>query len=348
MLGSRFILCSRYAAGMRTSPLRERSRALAPGVALLGCIVGSAFALHMWIPAVSPLSAALILGVIVANTLGWPDRGAAGTQFAAKRLLRTGIALLGVELSLSSLTSLGLTGLLAVTCVVVVTLFAVPAIGRLLGIAPDLSLLIGVGYGICGASAIAAAKPHTQASEQEASYAIGLVAIFGSLSIFTLPALAGLLHLSDPVFGTWAGAAVHDVGQVVATASMRSDAAMRAAIVVKLARVALLAPIILVLSMRNRRASLSLGDATRPPLMPGFVVVFLGLATLSSLGVVSAGVTAIATTASKVLTAFGLAALGVNVRWRDLREVGGKPLVLGVVAWITIGAAGLAAALVTQ
>ena len=322
-------------------------RSVIPGITLLTAIVGTAFAINRVWSAASPLTVSVLLGFLVSNLLGWPSAAARGNAFAAKHLLRAGIALLGFELSLSAIADLGVRGVLAIALVVSVTVLGVPLIGKALGVSPELSLLVGVGYGICGASAIAAAKPQTKATEQEASYAIGLVALFGSLSIFVLPTLGAALGLSDIAFGTWAGSAVHDVGQVVATASVRGDIALQQAVIVKLARVAMLAPVVLMLALRHRREVLH-ATAERPPLLPGFVIAFLAFAAIGSTGLVAQHAVDSIVFVSKVLIAFGLAALGVNVRWRALRAVGGRPLLLGVVAWALVATTGLIATLITR
>lgn len=316
----------------------------APGLALIGAIVLASFALNHFLAAVSPLTSSVALGFLVVNLVGWPAWAEPGTRLAARGLLRTGVALLGMDLSLQALIDLGPGGALAVIAVVTVTIVGVTLLARWFGLSQDLGLLIGVGFGICGASAVAAVRPQTDATEQEASYAVGLVAICGTLSIGVLPLIGAALGLSDHMFGLWAGAAVHDVGQVVATASTRGDAALRAAVIVKLARVALLAPVVLIMSVRHRRrAADGHTHAARVPLVPGFVLGFLALAAINSTGVVPASVTADVAFAGKVLIAFGLAALGLGVRWHELRKVGSKPLALGLLAWVLVAGVALLA-----
>lgn len=310
----------------------------APGLALIGLLVALAFLVNSRWAAVSPLTSSVVIGFLVVNLIGWPERATAGTRFAGKHLMRAGVALLGTELSFSALAGLGWRGLLAVVLIVSLTIVGIRLLARLFGLSDELGLLIGVGYGICGASAVAAVHPQTEATEQEASYAIGLVAICGSLSIAVLPIVGAALGLSDHVFGLWAGAAVHDVGQVVATASVRGDVALHAAVIVKLARVAMLAPVVLLVSLRKRRntGSAAVLDAPKVAPIPAFVVGFLVLAGLNSLGVIPAPVADASSLLSKVLIGFGLAALGVGVRWRELRAVGSKPLALGMLAWVLV------------
>lgn len=209
----------------------------------------------------------------------------------------------------------------------------------------ELGLLMGIGYGICGATAVAAVRPQTKATQEETSYAIGMITLCGSLSIIVLPFLAGVLGLADSTFGSWAGSAVHDVGQVVATASIRGDVAIESAIVVKLARVTMLAPIVILLSIRHRRQLAAEGLANDPaasvPWIPGFVVGFFAFVLINNLGVVPDNITHGLVWLNRVLLAFGLAALGSGVRWRELRAIGPRPLMMGLTAWLLVGSTAL-------
>lgn len=309
-----------------------------PGLAIVAALVAGAFAVHALVPAASVLTAAVVLGVIIANTTGVPPAAGPGIALAGKRVLRVGVALLGAGLSFEALAALGLPGLLAVTAVVAITIGGVLVLARLLGVSTDLALLIGAGYGICGASAIAAVRPHTHATDGETSYAVALVALCGSLSIAVLPAIAALLGLGDVAFGRWAGAAVHDVGQVVATAGVRGATAVDAAIIVKLARVALLAPVVLLFTLRNR-ARTERADVARVAPLPGFVVGFLALAALNTLGAIPVAIAGPIAFAAKFALALGLAALGLGVRWQALRAIGVQPFILGLAAWGLVAAA---------
>lgn len=319
-----------------------------PGLGLTAAVVGAAYALNAGIPSLSPLSLSVVLGVLVANVIRMPAAAVPGVHFSGRSLMRLGVALLGMEVSIRSLIGLGWSTIIAVLVVVTVTILGVAALAQMLGLPRDFGLLIGVGYGICGASAVAAAKSQTRTTEEQASYAVALVALCGTLSIAILPILGAIFGLGDLAFGRWAGAAVHDVGQVVATASTRSNLALHAAIVVKLARVAMLAPVVLLLSLRARRLELHVGtNAKRPPLLPLFVIGFLVLSVVNSLAIVPHDITSVIVQAAQILMAFGLAALGLNVRWRDLRAVGGRPLVLGLLAWVLVAAVALIVVLIT-
>jgi uncharacterized integral membrane protein (TIGR00698 family) len=317
-------------------------RALVPGLALalVGAIVGAL--VHARTDSVSAHVVAVLVGVVVANA------GFAGTimqpglRMAARRVLRIGIALVGFRLSLGEVYDLGPRALFAVCIVVALTFAGTRALGRWLGLSPSLSLLVATGYSICGASAIAAAEPFSDATEEEVAYSIALVTLCGSLAIFVLPALGEVFGMGNQAYGSWVGASVHDVGQVVAAASTRDVVALKAAVVVKLTRVALLAPLLLGIAIAARRraagtaAASGLAEAKRPPILPLFVVMFLAAVAVRSTGVMSGDSLELTSQAESILISMGLVGLGAGVRIGRLRQVGARPLVLGLISWVLV------------
>jgi uncharacterized integral membrane protein (TIGR00698 family) len=308
-------------------------------------------AVHEWRPSVSAHVVAVLVGVLIGNLPVGRVTSAVGLRMAGRHLLRAGIAVLGLRLSLGEIADLGPRLVLAVVLVVGCTFAGTRLLGRLLGLSPGFALLVATGYSICGASAIAAAEPFADATEEEVAYSIGLVALCGSLAIGVLPAIGGMLGLSSEVFGAWVGASVHDVGQVVAAASTKDQEAVRTAVVVKLTRVALLAPLLAGVAVeaqrrrRNTGAAPGTGSVTgaRPPLLPWFVVAFLGAAALRSTGVLSASTLSAAQHVETFLISVGLVGLGSQVVWRRLRVLGGRPLVLGASSWLLVAATSLVA-----
>lgn len=323
---------------------RASAPALLPGLAVVGVVAALAFAVAAW-SGVSPLVVGIALGAVVANGITLPAVLLPGVAFAARSLLRVGIVLLGLRLSLGDLAGLGADGLLVVAMVVVVTFVGTQLLAKRLGIGPELGLLVATGYSICGASAIAAVNGVVHADEEETAYAITLVTICGTLSIFALPAIADLVGLAGAQFGTWVGASVHDVGQVVATASHGDAAAVEAATVVKLTRVVLLAPLVALVALdrRRRRRTLSLSAAAndpfveeQPPLLPLFVVGFLVAILLRTSGLLSDGALDVAAHAEKILLTVALVGMGMAVRVSRMRRLGARPLVLGLLAWVLV------------
>ena len=223
-----------------------------PGLALTaGAVAVAWFANRMW-PTLSPLTAAVVLGVLAANLLPAAVMSAArpGLQVAAKQVMRLGIVLLGLQLALGDVLELGWQTLVLVVAVVFATFFGTQWLGHRMGLPGRQPLLIATGFAICGASAVAAMegvtrRPGESEDDPDPVLAVALVTLCGSLAILVLPLLRGPLGLHDPaVFGHWVGASVHDVGQVVAASSSGGAVAVNGAVVVKLMRVAMLAPMV--------------------------------------------------------------------------------------------------------
>jgi len=332
---------------------------VAPGlvVALAAACLG--MLVHQLSDAVSPHVVVIIVVVVAANTGVVRASHRPGLKLAGRRVLRLGIVFVGFRLSLSEVLDLGPRAFAAVCLVVVVTFFGTQLLGRWLGLSSSLSMLIATGYSICGASAIAAVEPFSDATDEDVAYAIALVTLCGSLAIGVLPTLGSLLGLSSHAFGSWVGASVHDVGQVVAAASIRDATALKAAVVVKLTRVSLLAPLLLGIAVSaRRRASRSAGSASiagpelvegpavgtrRPPILPMFIVMFLVAAAVRSTGTLSTGALSGIKQVETLMLGMGLAGLGSGVDIRRLRRLGGRPLALGLASWVLVAAAALGA-----
>ena len=322
-----------------------------PGFALIAALVALAFEINHLQSAISPLALCVAFGFIVANFIQWPAFAAPATKLSSKTIMRIGVALLGAQVSVASLREIGLKGVLTVGIVVTCTIFGILGLSKLFKMSGDLGLLIGVGFGVCGATAVAAIRPQTRATEEETSYAIGLISLCGTLSIFLLPLIGHAIGLDTREFGSWAGAAVHDVGQVVATASVWGDGADKYAIVVKLARVCLLAPIVLIISIRHRRWLTSQGKAetasAKIPLIPYFVLGFISVAIIHNLVDINERLLADIVFTSKLMLGAGLVALGSGVRWKAIRAIGPRPMAMGMIAWVIVAGVALAAVKIT-
>ncbi len=314
---------------------------IVPGVAVAVAATGAAVFVNASVPQISTLIVAVVIGILIGNGSDRVDMLRPGLTFAGKKLLRVGVVLLGLRLSIGQVTALGLPTLVLVVATVAVTFFGTQAIGRRLGLSKPLSLLIATGYSICGASAIAAMESTSEAEEEEVAVAIGLVTLAGSMAMFALPVFAQMMGLSDDQFGTWVGASVHDVAQVVAAASTGGASVLAVAVVVKLTRVVLLAPIVAGVSLSRANEGDVNSDAARPPLLPGFVLGFLGMMALRTAGVLPDVVLSGGKTIEGLLLTAALVGLGAGVRFDRLRKLGGRPLLLGLIAWLLVAAVSL-------
>lgn len=313
-----------------------------PGLTVVTGGVVVAMIVSWLLPSVSALTAAVLLGAVVANVVTLPPSLAPGIKLAGRRLLRIGIVLLGLKLVIRDVLALGY-GVLAVAVAAVVVTFAVTRwLGRVLGVSDGLSLLIATGFSICGASAVAAMNGVREQDEEDVAKALGLVTLFGTVAMFSLPALFPLTGLSPAGYGVWAGGSVHEVAQVVAAAGPVTGA-LAIAVAVKLTRVVLLAPMLAAVSIAERRRFPDAGK--RPPLVPLFVVGFLVMAAVRATDLLPDVVLSAATFVDNLLLAAGMFALGTAVRLRSLVRSGLPALTLGLLSTVLIAAVALSGAL---
>lgn len=331
-----------------------RIRLLAPGLAVCAAAAGLALAATFVLPTLSALLTAIVLGVLARNLVPLSPRLEPGLAFAAKPLLRLGIVLLGLQLVLGDILALG-PGMIAVVIAIVVGgIGATLLIGRWLGIGATQRLLIACGFSICGAAAVAAVDGVVDAEEEEVVTAVALVVIFGTLMIPLVPFVAGLIGLDDRQAGMWAGGSIHEVAQVVAVGGALGGTALGVAVVVKLARVLMLAPVMAVIGLQQRRALATAeaetgADATggrraakQPPLVPLFVIGFIVMVAIRSLGIVPPAVVAGAGVVQTVLLAAAMFALGTGVRFSMFRRVGVRPFVLAGASTVVVAGIALA------
>lgn len=369
-------------------------RALLPGLALVGAATVVVLAGSRLVPTVSPLVVALLLGALVAPVLARAAsaRGGArlratgpGIAWTSRVVLRAGVVLLGFGLSVPEVLALGWRGLVVVTTTLAVTFAGTLALGRVLRVPRVAALLVATGFSVCGAAAISAmqgvvaGRPRTpaqaRADDEALAASLALVTLYGTLAIAVLPALASVLGLGDDRTGLWIGASVQEVAQVVTAAGAVSDPALATATVAKLARVALLAPLVAVAGAvvvrAARRATAGgayvpvagrargTGDATRatgvvtratgaaPRVapVPWFVVGFVAAVALRSLGVVPAPLLAALATATTVAFAAAMFALGLGVDVPRLLRTGRRSLALGALSALLVTTTALAGVL---
>lgn len=324
----------------------KKRGSLVPGMGL--CFGGGAVAMlfNQFVPTVSALLFAIVLGAILGNLWRIPPVMAPGVSVAGKRILRIGIVLLGLQLVLGDLLELGL-GMVAVAAVVVaVGITGTVFLGRAMGIPSQQRLLIACGFSICGAAAVAACDGVLEAEDEDVATGIALVVLFGTLMIPLVPLLVAVMHLGPEMGGLWAGASIHEVAQVVAAAGIIGGGALKVAVIVKLTRVLMLAPVMAVLGIlkRRRMAGETQGDVhvKRPPLMPLFVVGFLAMVAVASLHLLPAPVLDVAKVVQTACLAIAMFALGLGVRIKSLIKVGPKPLVLGTASTVLVAGVALA------
>lgn len=312
-------------------------RTLAPGVLLCLAVAVAAQLVAPFLPGASALILAIVAGIVVANTVQLPSSVTTGKDFSAKKLLRAGIVLLGLQLVLGDILALGAPMLLVVVAIVAGGIFGTVALGRLLGVAPRLSLLIACGFSICGAAAVAAAAGVTDPEdehEEDTITAVALVVLCGTAMIALLPAASALLGLAPGTAGLWAGGSIHEIAQVVAAGGVLGGGALAVAVVVKLARILMLAPVMAVLSTRERRRGGA--EGARPPLVPLFVLGFLAMVLVRSFLPLPDLVVEAGAVLQTTLLGAAMFALGTGVRVRALLRVGARPFALATASTLLV------------
>ncbi|RXZ46778.1 putative sulfate exporter family transporter [Agromyces fucosus] len=318
-------------------------RRLLPGLVVAASAALIAWLAHLAFPAVPLLTASVALGIVVGQIPALrPALGgslAPGMRVASRRLLRVGIVLLGLKLSLVDIASLGWVTIATTVAVVVLTFVGTIGLGRALGLPGHQPLLVASGFSICGASAIGAMGAAVRARDEEQAVPVALVTLCGTLAIAVLPALWHPLGLSNVQFGHWVGAGVHDVGQVVATAQIAGTAALAVAVVVKLTRVLMLAPMVAITAAVERRRAVDV-EGPRPAIVPLFVAGFLVAVLLNTFVPLPEWVLTGADTLQTAALAMALFALGASIRLGELASTGWRALVVGLTSWVLV--AGLA------
>lgn len=280
---------------------------------------------------------ALFIGIFLNPWVGKRKALKPGLKFTSKKILKFAIILLGASLSIGVVLNVGKMSL-AVMCFTLLTCFGGGYFcGKALGLNWKLSNLISAGTGICGGSAIAAIAPVIEAEDKDIAYAISATFLFDMAMILLFPIMGRAMGLSDTAYGLWAGTAVNDTSSVVAAGYAYSEAAGDFATMVKLTRTLAIIPTVLTFSLiqariRRKEAGSEKGAKVNLlSLFPWFILGFVALAILNSLGVIPAAVSAAAKTVSKFLMVAALAAIGLGTSFKEMRSSGIAPMVHGFI-----------------
>jgi len=279
----------------------------------------------------SPLTLAIVAGMAVGNLTpgGLLERFHPGLRFSQQTLLRLGIVLYGVRLTVNDLRNLGPRALALDLIVISTVLLAGYWLGtRIFGLDRDTALLVSAGSGICGAAAVLAMDRVIESDSYKVSVAVATVVVFGTIAMFLYPAIYPMTGFSEQQFDIYAGATVHEVAQVLAAGRAVSQAASDTAVVTKMLRVLLLAPALLVVSRLRRNDGK--GGSSRiqfPMFVLWFAAVILVQSVITIPGAVRSGLINLDT----VLLSSAMFALGVGTRWSRMKEAGLKPLSLALI-----------------
>jgi uncharacterized integral membrane protein (TIGR00698 family) len=327
-----------------------------PGWLAAAAITGLAFCIH-YLPFAPfrvvgpsgvrrPVSAAILAilaGAIVGTIFHIPKRILDGAKDAVRRTIPLTIVLTGATLSFANATAVGMRALIVIVGTMTAAILAARLFGNLFGVWPRTSLLIGAGTAICGNSAIVAVAPLIDAEDQDVMLSMGAINVIGLVLMFVSPIAGSLIGFNDNGYGVWAGSTIHAVPQAVAAGFAFSDTAGAVATLIKLVRVALLAPLLLLLAVlhaRNRKDNIKVRYSR---LVPPFLWGFFALFTLNSLHMLpvltfktgySINLANVLTETGNITLALSMAAMGLEINLKKFVKVGGAAIGVGVATCI--------------
>ena len=345
------------AGGMlHATPVRTARRDAFVGALVVIVIACVATVFGRFVPVLGGPVCGIVLGLLAGVFVPWlrSSHLSAGYDFCAKQVLQASVVLLGTGLSLRQVAQVGASSLPVMLGSLAVALGGASLIGGRLGVGRDVRTLIGVGTGICGASAIAASTAVMRPRKADAAYALGTIFVFNVIGVLTLPAIGHLLGMTGESFGLWAGTAINDMSSVIAAAYGFGDGAGDQAIVVKLTRSLMIIPITMVLAYLTARRSAAAASSAGPvagsrspvriPLrqvVPWFLVGFVVAAAVNSGGLVpSSWHPALSSIATFGIT-LALSAIGLSMRPSELRRTGVRPLLLGAILSVLVASMSL-------
>lgn len=288
----------------------------------------------------SPLIIGILLGMIYANSLRshLPETWVPGIQFSSKKILRLGIILYGFRLTFQNVLEVGLAGILVDCVIVTVTILGGVGIGRLLKMDRDTALLTSIGSGICGAAAVLGAEATLRTKPYKTAVAVATVVIFGTIAMFVYPVAyrSGILGLTPVQTGVYAGSTLHEVAHAVGAGNAMGSEIADVAIIVKMIRVMLLVPVLLILGWWGARRMKGKGEegGKGKVAVPWFALGFLAVIGFNSLNLLPAGLVSWINEFDTFLLTMAMCALGAETSFDKFKKAGAKPFILAFCLWI--------------
>nr|WP_156520710.1 putative sulfate exporter family transporter [Oceanobacillus sp. Castelsardo] len=319
---------------MNEATSKERSTSkkrfiLGIGFTFLIAIIGYLLALLPVINRIGPLAAAIILAVVYRQIWGYPEFLRPGVQFSSKYLLRFAIILYGLKLNMDVIFHDGLGLILKGAITIIFAILVTVFLAKLLKADPQISLLLGIGTGICGAAAIAAVAPILKSKDEDTAISVGIIALIGTVFSIVYTLLLPFLPLSDVQYGIWSGISLHELAHVALAAEPAGEDALAIALLAKLGRVFLLVPLCFVIIFWKNRQNRSENETTKVP-FPWFLLGFIAMSLVGSyvLGVyipVSESIMDFISIATTFILTSAMVGLGLNVSLKDLKSKALKP-----------------------
>lgn len=310
---------------------------------ILGCILSILLTLVsrflVQLPLLNVLGAmvtAILIGILFrASAEKITTAGQAGISLTAKYILRAGIILMGIRLNFADIFAAGWQTIVLDISVITFTILVIHFLGKKFRVHQTLTDLIAVGTGVCGAAAIGGVAPLIKAKEEDVAISVTIIATLGTLFTVIYTALLPMLGLSAYEFGTFAGSTLHELAHVIATASADGQTSSDIAIVVKLGRVALLAPVAILFGWLYARREEQAMKITKIPI-PWFIFGFLLMAGSNTYHIFSGSLAALLSNASIFLLTMAMAAMGMNVKLSDFKRVGYNPILIGLIGSVLL------------
>lgn len=303
-----------------------------PGLFITVIIAVVSYYLSSWIPLMSGVTLAIIIGLIIGNIFNLKSVYDAGITFSAKTILALAIMLMGLKLEVSVLNELGIAAILIIILMVFITILAGFIIGKMFGLNKSFSVLLGVGNGICGSSAIAASAPVIGNNEEEIGLSISVVNLLGTIGIFTLPLIANILNFSETNSGLIIGSTLQATGQVVAAGFSINEFVGKISTIVKMGRILTLGPVVIILNLIFANNDSSIKDKIS---VPPFILGFLIFSIISSLKIIPNNIIFILKNTSSFLLIIVMAGIGLRIKISSLINQGPKALTVGVLIAFT-------------
>lgn len=295
----------------------------------------------------SPLVVGILIGIVFANTLGryLPEEWRSGLKFCSKRILRIGIIFFGFRLTLTDVAQVGLSAVALDIFIVCSTIGLGLLVGKWLNMDKETTLLTSSGSAICGAAAVLGAEATLKSEAYKTAVAVSTVVLFGTLSMFLYPVLYrnGFFPLSTHEMGLYTGSTVHEVAHVVGASNAMGKEVAEVAVIVKMIRVILLVPVLLVFSWSARSRSENVAADQRRLVVPWFALLFLLAIALNTLLSLSPAVTEPIKTVDNFALTMAMTALGCETTIDKFRQAGWRPFVLALVLYVWLVFGGLLA-----
>ncbi|NKI23406.1 YeiH family putative sulfate export transporter [Paenibacillus dendritiformis] len=333
-----------------TNARRQRNGlgfALGIGLTLVIALAAKYLAGLPFLSIMGQLVIAILIGILWRAMIGVPDQIVAGTNFSSKKLLRLGIILLGMRLNLMDIVHAGPKVFLIAVIVIIFAISVVYGLSRLFKVQKRLGILTACGTAICGAAAVVAISPQIKAKDEETAIGAAMVAILGTIFTLVYTFLYPVLGLTQDGYGIFAGATLHEIAHVIAAAAPGGDGAVDMAVIVKLTRVALLVPVAILIGIWSSRAE-QREKGTRSKLswrtlpIPWFILGFLVVSGINSLGIISAERATGIVTLAYMLIAMAMAGLGLNVDLVAFRRLGLTSFAAGLIGSVLLSGLGFA------